>query len=98
MNFLMFEINLYIACLTKTFHRETKIKKLNCTLPWIESMLNNPYNDTIIRKSPCGNNDSFEETNEVGRTFAKEISKFGSKYDCVCPGNTIQMKYVFQPY
>ena len=58
-------------------------------------MLNNFDNDTIIKKPPCGNNDSFEETNDFGKTFAKEISKFGSKYDSVCPGNTIQIKYIF---
>ena len=88
MNFMMFRINKYLACLTKAFHRETKTKNLNCTLPWIESMLNNFDNDTIIKKTPCGNNDSFEETNDFGKTFAKEISQFGSKYDCVCPGKT----------
>ena len=68
-----------------------KIKKLNCTLPWIESMLDNPYNNTIIKKSPCSNNDSFEVTNEFGKMFAKEISKFGNdgKYDSECPGKEI---------
>ena len=61
-------------------------------------MLKNPDNNTIIKKSPCSNNDSFEETNDFGKTFAKEISKFGSKYDCQCPGKTIQVNHFFYPY
>ena len=78
-------MNWFSACLTKTFQREIKIKKLNCTLPWIESMLDNPDNNTIIMKSPCSNNNSFGETNEFGRTFAK----FCGKYDSECPGKAV---------
>ena len=69
-----------------------EIKKLSCTLPWIESMLANSDYNVTITKPHCNNNDSFEETNAVGKSFAMEISKYGSKYDWKCPGKMIDYK------
>ena len=53
-------------------------------------LANSDYNVTITNPH-CNNNDSFEETNAVGKSFAMEISKYGNKYDWKCPGKMIDI-------
>ena len=50
-------------------------------------LANTDYNATYS-KPPCSDNFSYDRTQSFGQAFGKEISKYGSKYDSICQGNS----------
>ena len=56
-----------------------------CTLPWIQSMMNEVNYSTNVDDS-CNTWSSFYEMNTIGKEFARKAAKYAHEK---CPGNII---------
>ena len=67
-------IIIYLDCLRKSFKEEVERRNLNCSLPWIQSMLGEIGQNSTKKKS-CNNAIDFQGISLSGLQFAKQIAE-----------------------
>ena len=72
----------YLDCLRKSFKEEVDRQNLNCSLPWIQSMLGEIGHNSTKKKS-CNNAKDFQMISLSGLQFAKQIAENKAPN---CPG------------
>ena len=67
-------IILYLDCLRKSFKGGVDRQNLNCSLPWIQSMLGEIGQNSTKKKS-CNNAIDFQMISFIGLQFSKRIAE-----------------------